>query len=593
MDFRILGAVEVFAGGQPLRLGGPRQRALLAYLLLHADESTSAERLVEELWHEPPQGGVAAIQSHVSRLRRALGGRITTSGNGYVIELEPGELDLDRFRALLAEAGATGSPADRARLLRTADDLWRGPPLDGLDAPFVSAESHALEELRTAAVEARLDADLAVGGNGELIAELSALVKRHPLREQFRAQLILALYRNNRQAEALEVYQQTRRMLNDELGLEPGPALRELERAILRHDPSLAPAIEPESERVAPERRGARRRLPLSVAVGLLVLAGAGAAGALTAAAFFLRTGEPQAAAAAPPVSVVSTTSTRTSRTQVASRHRHRTQHVVRHSDPTVTTTHTQRPVVVVATTTTTTTTARPAQPRKRVVTQATTTHTTTTTTTRAKSPAPPKPVTISDTFGGAAIDSARWYEIRQGSGWDFSQRDGHLEFSFQPGTTPGPPYGNFGGHVGTLCKFPGDFDARVDYSLAQWPDQNGIALDLWAFLGPGNQPWSVWRQSSPQGGEQVGSSTGPGVDTALSIDDTAATLRIARHNGVVTAYVLHNGRWVTLTSAASTSWATIGVGALGVGQNPTFGNQPVVVDYDNFRVTADKPVCP
>jgi len=271
MDFRILGPVEVFVEGQPLPLGGQRPRALLAYLLLHANDVVASDRLIDELWFEAPRGGTAALQTQISRLRRLLGDRIVTSGAGYALRVEPGELDLDRFRSLLAEAGADSDPAERSRRLREADALWRGVPLGGLDVPFAVVEAGALEELRLAALEDRLEADLELGHNGELVSELSTLVAHHPLRERLRGQLILALYRSGRQADALEAYRETRRMLNDELGLEPGPALRELEQAILRQDPGL---VRPATAPPAPPPRVAlptRRRVTL-VAAGLVAL---------------------------------------------------------------------------------------------------------------------------------------------------------------------------------------------------------------------------------------------------------------------------------------------------------------------------------
>jgi DNA-binding SARP family transcriptional activator len=602
MEFRILGGVDVLAEGQQLPLGGPRQRALLAYLLLHADETVSADRLLEELWYEPPHGGVAAVQTQVSRLRRALGGRIATTGTGYRIELERDELDLDRFRALLAQAAATPDADERSRVLRSAEELWRGPPLDGLEAPFAAAEAHALEELRLASVEARLDADLQAGGNGELVSELSNIVARHPLRERFREQLILALYRNGRQAEALDAYQAARRMLNDEFGLEPGPALRDLERAILRHDPSLAAAAQ-ERDPSPPDREAPPRALrPVLAGAAVIVLLAAGA----TAAVLVNRTGSPDLAPAAStdvPTALSSTTS-RLHRplTSKLRSHTHRTTRLSVHRVSRSARTTTQHsavprtaPAIVVVTTMTASRPAARNQAKATTNTRSEPTKTSTTTkTTTAKAPRHvPSPVTIADAFGGPAIDGTIWYQIRQGTGWDFSQHDGQLEFSFPAGTTPGPPNANFGGQVGTLCKFPGDFDARVDYSLPKWPAQNGIALNLWALLGPGNQPWDVRRQSSAEGGDEVGSSTGPGVDTALPISDPAGTLRIARHASVVTAYFLHGGRWVSLTSGRSTAWATIAVGAQGAGPSPVFGGQPAVADFDNFRVSAPKAVCP
>jgi DNA-binding SARP family transcriptional activator len=248
LDFRILGPVEVFAEGQPLALGGQRQRALLAYLLLHANGVVAGERLLDELWFEIPGGGLAALQTQVSRLRRILGDRIVTTGSGYSIRLEQGELDLDRFRSLLADAGAAADASERSLQLRAADALWRGAPLAGLDVPFAAAEAAGLDELRLAALEDRIEADLELGHDGECASELSGLIARHPLRERLRAQLILALYRSGRQADALEAYRQTRQMLDDELGLEPEPCAA---RARARH-----PATRPGARtRFAPSGR--------------------------------------------------------------------------------------------------------------------------------------------------------------------------------------------------------------------------------------------------------------------------------------------------------------------------------------------------
>jgi len=248
VEFRILGPLEVIEEGRPLTLGGPRQRALLALLLTRANEVVSTDRLIDELWGErPPERAANALQYHVSSLRKTLapGDAIVTREPGYLIRIEPDELDLLRFERLVEEAQA--SPPDlAARLLREALGLWRGGALADLaHESFAQAETRRLEELRVAALEHRLDADLALGGGPELVGELEALVREHPLRERLRGQLMLALYRSGRQAEALEVYRQTRALLVEELGIEPGPALQEREQAMLRQDPALdSPAIE-------------------------------------------------------------------------------------------------------------------------------------------------------------------------------------------------------------------------------------------------------------------------------------------------------------------------------------------------------------
>ena len=260
-EFRILGPVEASVDGQPAPLGAPKQRALLALLLVNRGRVVSAEQLVDGLWgEEPPASALQSLQVYVHGLRRALGpDRIETAGRGYRVVVEEGELDLDRFERTLAHGRAaleTGRPDDAADDLRQALALWRGPALADLPAPArQAAEADRLEELRLTALELRYEAELACGRHDAVVAELEALTAEHPYRERFLEQRLLALYRAGRQAEALEVYRDARRVLADELGLEPSPALQELERAILRQEPSLA----------APEAPTARSTKPLPV----------------------------------------------------------------------------------------------------------------------------------------------------------------------------------------------------------------------------------------------------------------------------------------------------------------------------------------
>src|SRR5919109_4011287 len=224
MEFRILGPLEVSEEGRVLRLGGSKQRALLASLLLHANEVVSRDRLSDELWGaSPPDTAPTALQVYVSQLRKALGrDLILTQPPGYLIRVGDGELDLHRFEQLVA-AARTDEPAQAARLLREGLALWRGAPLAGLGDSFAPAERARLEEQRIAALEQWIDADLALGRHAAVVTELEALVREHPLRERLRAQLMRALYRSGRQADALELYRQTRRELSEELGLDPGP----------------------------------------------------------------------------------------------------------------------------------------------------------------------------------------------------------------------------------------------------------------------------------------------------------------------------------------------------------------------------------
>jgi DNA-binding SARP family transcriptional activator len=257
MEFRILGPLEVVEDGRPVRVERRLTRALLAYLLLHANEPVSPERIVDELWGpEPPRTATASLQNYVSRLRKTLGAeRLRLEPGGYVLRVDPELFDLARFDRLVSE-GMVSSGRQRAELLRAALALWRGPPLEDLVLEdFAQAEIGRLGERRLAAVEERVEAELELGLHGELVAELERLVAANPLRVRLRRQLMLALYRAGREQEALDAYQEARRMLRDDIGLEPSEELRSLEQAILRQDPALRAAPAADVERVAGSRR--------------------------------------------------------------------------------------------------------------------------------------------------------------------------------------------------------------------------------------------------------------------------------------------------------------------------------------------------
>jgi len=240
VEFRLLGPLEVRAGDVPLPLGGRKQRAVLARLLLDANRVVPLERLVDDLWGEsPPETVVPTVQVYVSRLRKVLpSGVVVTRPPGYMLAAESAAIDLARFERLVGEARG----ADAARtsvLLREALELWRGPALAEFDEePFARLERERLEQLRLEAVEARIDADLALGRHTELVGELEALAALQPHRERLHAQLVLALYRSGRQADALAAYRHVRAAL-DELGLEPSRTLRQLEQRVLRQDSAL------------------------------------------------------------------------------------------------------------------------------------------------------------------------------------------------------------------------------------------------------------------------------------------------------------------------------------------------------------------
>ena len=247
MQARILGSFQLEEGGRRVPLGGVRQRAVFVGLLLHANEVVPSEQLLMDLWGEDsPPGAANSLQAAISRLRRVLPrGRLITEASGYLLRIFPEELDVSQFGQLVSEgreALTAGDAEQAARTLRQALSLWQGPALaDFRYEPFAQAEIVRLEELHLTCLEERIEADLALGLANVLVAELRRLVSEHPVRERLRGQLMLALYRDGRQAEALEVYREFRSVLRDELGLEPSPQLRELETAILRQDSLASP----------------------------------------------------------------------------------------------------------------------------------------------------------------------------------------------------------------------------------------------------------------------------------------------------------------------------------------------------------------
>jgi predicted ATPase/DNA-binding SARP family transcriptional activator len=261
MEFAILGPLEVRDGPAPVRVPGAKERALLADLLVNAGRVVPADRLVEDLWGDDPPGNPAnTLQGRVSALRRALGpagGALATRPPGYVLEAGPEQVDAGRFERLVAEAtaAAAGEGPRAARQLEEALGLWRGPALaEFADQPWAQAEAARLEELRLAATEALVELRLAAGGHAGLVGELEGLVAAHPTRERLRGQLMVALYRSGRQADALGAYQRAREVLAEELGIDPSPELQRLHHQILLQDPAL--------EAAAPDRALPRHNLP-------------------------------------------------------------------------------------------------------------------------------------------------------------------------------------------------------------------------------------------------------------------------------------------------------------------------------------------
>ena len=255
LELRLLGPLEVFYDRRPIEVAGGRQRALLAVLAVHAGEAVSRDLLVDALWGETLSDNAAnRLAAVVGRLRKALPvDVVATTASGYRLDIDPGVTDVGRFEQLVSES--RGAESERAaRILREALALWRGPALaefafESWAGPVIAR----LDDLRRAALEGRFDADLALGRGAELVPELEATVREEPLHEAFRGQLMLALYRSGRQADALAVYRSTQELLDEELGLEPSRALRDLERRILAHDPTLLP-----EEAAPPKRRRGR-----------------------------------------------------------------------------------------------------------------------------------------------------------------------------------------------------------------------------------------------------------------------------------------------------------------------------------------------
>jgi len=263
--FRLLGSVEVWLESRPIHVGGPKRRALLAALLCQANRVVSKDWLIEAVWGEtPPVSATAQLHAMVSELRRSLAcgddpDAIVTRAPGYLIRVEPGALDVDRFHRRVGEArrALAGNDASRAAAeFRSALELWRGDPLSDVEGAVARAEAAHLAELRLVVLEERIAADLASGRDAELVPELTSLVESNPFRERLRGLLMVALYRSGRQADALSAYQQGHRLLAEELGLAPGPDLRELEQRMLQHDPSLL--REPSPEVAVPHTPAAR-----------------------------------------------------------------------------------------------------------------------------------------------------------------------------------------------------------------------------------------------------------------------------------------------------------------------------------------------
>jgi DNA-binding SARP family transcriptional activator len=607
MDFRILGPVEVVEDGKPLPLGGPRQRALLALLLLHANEAVSMDRLIDELWGaDAPASGPTAVQNQIARLRKVLGAdRVETRQTGYAIQVEPDEFDLHRYRQLV-DAAETAEPEQRSALLAQAVALWHGSSLSSLpDAPFVAAESARLEGLRLAALEERIDADLELGRHADLVGELASLAARFPLQERLRGQLMLALYRSGRQAEALDVYRETRRMLADELGLEPSQSLRELERAVLAQDPSLDSLAPPPKRRVVTVVPGSGERPRRKTRVAATVLA----VGALGAAGAFAAYGVDRASngESAKPLTSATVRSTQPGPDSATTGARTTTRPRRTPSAPTVAGRPATAPVTTSAPAPVTTTHA-PA-PAKRTSARGTATQVTTarapaqtTVPKKAQAPkakpaprTPPRATTapaakvrvfrIEDDFSSPEIDMTIWRPITDGTGAEVTEQGGQVAVTISADGVPGGPANAIGAQVGTQCTFPGDFDARVEFTLFEWPAGANVRVGLNAFFVGG----FVGRRSSSTTGDEYAARVDP-REGSVQLDETSGSLRIARVGMLMTAYFWRNGRWVPLASGTSSGAAVLGLQATA---GTDFGHKRTRAAFDNFVVTATKVFCP
>jgi DNA-binding SARP family transcriptional activator len=598
MEFRVLGPLDVRRDGRSIDLRGSKRRTVLAIFVLHANEVVRTDRLIEELWGEDrPANASAALHNHVSRLRKDLGDDVlVTKPWGYVLRTDPEGIDLRRFERLVAEAKSLAAH-ERTEKLLEALALWRGPALADLARePALAGEIARLDELRLSALEHRLDADLELGGHEELVGELEALVAEHPLRERLRGQLILALYRSGRQAEALETYRETRRVLVEELGIEPSPELRELERAILRQDPSLGSAPPPpEPADAEPAQSGWRwPRSPLVAGGLVLVLAAAGGATAVV-----MRTGGAPHEIGALPVAHTAAANpsppATTARKKSADKSPVGKSSSTAKAEPASATTaksHSRGSAPVRPT-------GVPEQGRPLPIAHRPTTPPKRAGTTKpkpkpkptpkpTKPPPPAKVYWLTDDFEDPAFDLSRWQRATGGSGWDFIEREGRLEIGLAADSVTGDPWNSVEGHYGTQCRLLGDFDARVEFELLTWPEASGATLDMGAYFTHAESTPYIARFSFSSGGDGYSSWFPPNLVPVATMD-TAGSLRLRRHRGVMTTYYRHAGRWVKINSGAAPGARTI---VLQLYAGADFAHKAVRVALDNFSAEAEAVDC-
>jgi len=592
VEFEILGPLHVRDGERDVEIGGVRQRTVLALLILRANEVVRTERLIDEVWGEsPPRNAAAALHSHVSRLRKALGPDVLARREwGYVLRTPHETIDLHRFELLLAEAEPKPA-SERARTLREALSLWRGPALADLSGePALQRDSARLDELHLTTLERRIDADLEAGRSLELAGELEALITEHPLREHLRWQLILSLYRAGRQAEALEVYRETRRVLAEELGLDPSPELRDLERAILLQDPTLAPRSTTHQPGAADQRQTGRRLWTIGI-LGLAAIAILGT-GALAAVAL-VRSDRPARGSTGGTLVVITRTESGPVNTPTKPSVGERSQTTEPPS-----TEHTTVQTTTLAPPPDTSTTPQPHSPGTTSSVASSTpptteaTHGQTTPKTSTNSPTAPvtRIVTITDSFESDYVDPTIWHQIKSDDNVSIVEAGGYLVLTVGAAAQPTGQYNSIAVHVGTQCNFPADFDARVDFSLLEWPAADNVFVGLNAFFADS----AVGRQFHPQWADGYTGWVAPNSGS-VPMPDTSGSLRIARTKGVETTYFWHRGAWQKIAVGTSRGAAVFGLQATWFpnGGNPPFGKQEVKVAFDNFRVIGNNPICP
>ncbi|HEU5280226.1 MAG TPA: AfsR/SARP family transcriptional regulator [Gaiellaceae bacterium] len=587
MEFRVLGPLEVRRDGRIIELRGSKRRAVLVLLILHANEVVRTNRLIDELWGEAlPANASAALHNHVSRLRKDLGSEVlVTKPWGYVLRAGPEEVDVTRFERLIVEAKPLPAQ-ERAAKLAEALSLWRGPALADLaQERALAAEIGRLEELRLSAIEQRIDADLELGRQEDLVPELEALIAEQPLRERLRGQLILALYRSGRQAEALETYRETRRVLVEELGIEPSAELRELERAILRQDPSLASAPPPPPAAVKAEPGGSRwrwPRSPLVVGAAVLLLAGAAAAAVVATrekaphqgkAVSLARGAEslPKTTSSTSNAEPAAVTTNTTSKHASASR-----SHVTRVPRGVWTNRSVQHPART-----------RRAHPHAASRDKPGSTLPSK----PSKPPQPTKVYWLADNFDDPAMDHGMWHLASHGQGVDAAERNGRLEFSISPDAVADSVYG-VDQHYGTMCLVKGDFDAIVEYDLLTWPPFDGVRVTLGAYFPPPAENWlAVERSGGQLDGTPEAYDSNLGPNAWARTDDTTGALRLARKNGVLSGYYRYRETWVKFDSKTAGAPVNLVLSFNSAGI-PAFGRKAAVAAFDNFHAEAESVEC-